>query len=442
MPTWVRWADDGSYEEHSQATVIYADGDSAPMPLSEVNAYTTLDQDSWEKIERVEITLPLDEDGRGKTDIVLVDTPGLNGNEELEARSIHQLGMSHVTIVVVPVDKIGRKSDVDLIKKARSIADRVMVVINRCDQHVKTGDGFERFREELRRRVPGLSHEAIYTLSAKRAFEGNAYRDGEEDLKNEFHRFCNDLRNAFEDPVAALQKRPLLLLREICKKEIDRIGKLEAECDTSIVKELEDLKESGVNLQRSQQETLRLSHEMLMGEVIIFQRFMKDEHPRIERKMTKFVNELDDELLEQGDLSEAGQYISKWLNESMQSSIFNRVSRLLTAAANRLIYDLECRGQDSALNLPKVASIQLNMAPLKDHANKASEELSRREDEIDGLKREVARCEAVVKTRKEKIETLGLQSAQLENLEAQRKQAVKNRNATWAEAESKSGVLH
>ena len=431
VPTWVRWADDGSYEEHSQATVIYADGDSAPMPLSEVSAYTTLDQNSWEKIERVEIALPLDEDGRGTTDIVLVDTPGLNGNEELEARSIHQLGMSHVTIVVVPVDGIGRKSDVDLIKKARSIADRVMVVINKCDQHAKTGDGFERFREELRRRVPGLSHEAIYTLSAKRAFEGNAYCDGEEDLKNEFYRFCNDLRNAFEDPVAALQKRPLLLLREICKKEIDRIGKLEAECDTSIVKELEIaeayLKESEVNLQRSQEETLRFSHEMLMGEVSIFQRFLKDEHPRIEREMARFVNELDDELLEQGDMSEAGQYVSKWLNESMQSSIFNRVSRLLKAAANRLIYDLESRGQDSALNLPKVDSIQLNMAPLKDHANKASEELSRREGEIDGLKREAARCEAVVKTRKEKIETLGLQSAQLENLEAQRKQAVKNR---------------
>jgi len=429
VPTWVRWADDGSYEEHSQATVIYADGNSAPMPLSEVSAYTTLDQDSWEKIERVEITLPLDEDGRGTTDIVLVDTPGLNGNEELEARSIHQLGMSHVTIVVVPVDGIGRKSDVDLIKKARSIADRVMVVINKCDQHAKTGDGFERFREELRRQVPGLSHEAIYTLSAKRAFEGNAYRDGEEDLKNEFYRFCNDLRNAFEDPAAALQKRPLLLLREICKKEIDRIGRLEAECDT--VKELEvaeaHLKESEVNLQRSQEETLRLSHEMLMGEVSIFQRFMDEEHHRIKREMARFVNKLDDELLEQGDLSEAGQYISKWLNESMQSSIFNRASRLLTAAANRLIYDLECRGQDSALDLPKVASIQLNMAPLKDHANKAREELSRREDEIDGLKREVARCEAVEKTRKEKIETLGLQSAQLENLEAQRKQAVKNR---------------
>ena len=430
VPTWVRWADDESYEEHSQATVIYADGDSAAMPLSEVSVYTTLDQDSWEKIERVEITLPLDEDGRGKTDIVLVDTPGLNGNEELEARSIHQLGMSHVTIVVVPVDGIGRKSDVDLIKKARSIADCVMVVINKCDQHAKTGDGFERFREELRRRVPGLSHEAIYTLSAKRAFEGNAYRDGEEDLENEFYRFCNDLRNAFEDPAAALQKRPLLLLREICKKEIDRIGKLEAECGTSIVKELEvaaHLKESEVNLQRSQEETLRLSHEMLMGEVSIFQHFMNEEHPRIERKMTKFVNELDDELLEQGDLSEAGQYVSKWLNESMQSSIFNRVFRLLKAAANRLIYDLESRGQDSALNLPKVASIQLNMAPLKDHADKASEELNRREDEIDGLKREVARCERVVKTRKKKIGTLGLQSAQLENLEAQRKKAVRDR---------------
>ena len=90
--------------------MIYVNGDSEAMPCPEVSAYTTLDQDSWEEIERVEIILPLDEDGRGKTDIVLVDTPGLNGNEELEARSIHQLGMSHVTIVVVPVDGSGERA--------------------------------------------------------------------------------------------------------------------------------------------------------------------------------------------------------------------------------------------------------------------------------------------------------------------------------------------
>ena len=221
-----------------------------------------------------------------------------------------------------------------------------------------------------------------------------------------------------------------MLLREICKKEIARIEKLEAECDT--VKELEvaeaHLKESKVNLQRSRDKILELSRKTLMGEVDIFQRFLDEKRSHIEQKMTEFVDEkLDDELLNRDDLGTAQQRVSERLNESMQSSIFNRASSLLKAVANRLIYDLECRGQDSALNLSKVASIQLNMAPLKDHANKASEELSRREDEIDRLKREGERCERAVKSRKEKIETLGRQSDQLENLEAQRKQAVKNR---------------
>ena len=432
VPTWVRWADDESFDENRQATVIYANGSSDAMPLSEVSAHTTLDRNSWEEIERVEITLPIDERGRGPTDMVLVDTPGLNGNEELEARSIHQLGMSHVTIVVVPVDGIGLNHNVELIKKARSIADRVMVVINKCDLHAKTGDGFEKYRNELRRLVPDLPHEAIYTISAKRAFDDNAYRDGEDELESEFYRFCDDLRkNVLEDPAAALKKRPLLLLREICKKGIACIEKLEAECDTSIVKELEaaeaHLKEAQVNLQRSQQEILQLSRKTLMGEVGIFQRFLDEERSRIEREMTKFVDELDDELLNRDDLRAARQCVSKWLNESMQSSIFNRVSSLLKAAANRLIYDLENRGQDSALNLPKVASIKLDMAPLKQQADKASEALSRREDEIDGLKREVARCERAVKMRKKKVETLGLQSAQLKNLEAQRKKAVRDR---------------
>ena len=432
VPTWVRWADDESSDEHQQATLIYENGDSDVMPLSEVTVHTTLDLGSWGAIERVEIILPQPIDGKERpTGFVLVDTPGLNGNPELEARSIHQLGMSHVTIVVVPVDGIGRKSDVELIKKARSIADRVMVVINKCDQYAKMGDGFEQYREELRRRVPDLPHEDIYTISAKRALNGNA-RDGEEELENEFYRFIVDMqKNVLEDPTAALQKRPLLLLREICKKEIARIEKLEAECDTSIVNELEateaHLKEAQVNLQRSREKILELSRKTLMGEVDIFRHFLNEERSHIEREMTKFVDELDDELLNRDDLKAARQCVSKWLNENIQGSIFNRASSLLKAVANRLIYDLENRGQDSALNLPKVASLKLNMAPLKQQADKASEALSRHEDEIDRLKGEVARCERAVKSRKKKVETLREQSAQLENLEAQRKRAVRDR---------------
>ena len=433
VPTWVRRADDESLDENRQATVIYANGSSDAMPLSEVSAHTTLDRDSWKKIERVEITLPKDEGEQGPTNMVLVDTPGLNGNKELETRSIHQLGMSHVTIVVVPVGGIELNHNVELIKKARSIADRVMVVINKCDKLAKTGDGFEKFRNALRRLVPDLPHEAIYTISAKRAFNDNAYQDGEDELESEFYRFYNDLQqNVLEDPTAALKKRPLLLLSEICKKEIARIEKLEAEFDTSIVKELEaaevHLKEAQVNLQRSQKEIIRLSRKTLMGEVGIFQRFLNKERSHIEQKMTKFVDEeLDDELLNRDDLRAAQQCVSEWLNGSMQSSIFNRVSSLLKAAANRLIYDLENRGQDSALNLPKVASIKLDMAPLKQQADKASEALSRREDEIDGLKQRVTRCKRAVKRKEKRVETLGLQSAQLENLEAQRKKAVRDR---------------
>ena len=268
VPTWVRWSHEECFDENRPATVVYANGDTDAMPLSEVSARTTLDEDAWETIERVEVALPVESE-RQLTGLVLVDTPGLNGNTELEARSMHQLGMSHVTIVVVPVDGIGRKSDAELIKKARSIADRVMVVINKCDQYAKMGDEFEQFREELRRRVPDLPREDIYTLSAKRAFEGGAYCEGEQELKNEEVRFMHDLRkSALEDPASALRKRPLLLLREICKAEIERIKKIEKECGAE--RELEEakkqLKEAEENLQRSLEKIRQLARETLMEE--------------------------------------------------------------------------------------------------------------------------------------------------------------------------------
>ncbi len=429
VPTWVWWADDESRDENRQATVIRVNGSRDTVPLYEVSAHTTLGSDSWGEIERVEITLPIDERERGSTDIVLVDTPGLNGNEELEARSIHQLGMSHVTIVVVPFDGIERESDIALIKKARSIAERVMVVINKCDRHAKTGDGFEKLRDALRRLVPDLPQEAIYTISAKRAFDDNDYRDGEDELKSQFYRFRDDLRkNVLEDLATALKKRPLLLLREICKKEIARIERLEAECDTSIVEELEaakaHLEEASVNLKRSQQEVLEFSRKMLMEEVYIFRSFLDAERSHIQEEMTKFVDELDEELLNRDDLRAARQRVSSWLNERMQSSIYNRVAGLLKAAANRLTYDLKSRRPDFTLNLSKEASIE---APLEQQADKAIEALSRHEDEIDRLKREFSRCEQAVKVREAEMRRLQKESVQLESLEAERKKAVRDR---------------
>ena len=436
VPTWVRWSNEEDLDEDRQATVIYTDGKEGFISLSEVSEHTTVDHDS-SKIERVEIMLPSDREGR-LTDLMLVDTPGLNSNLELEARSMHQLGMSPVTIVVVPVDGIGRNSDIELIKEARSIADRVMVVINKCDQRTKMGDGFEKYREDLHRRIPGLPHGDIYTLSAKRAFdtlvfESNAYRDGEEELKNEFCRFIYDLRkNALhKDPTVALRKRLLLRLREICKAEIVRIEKLEAEYDTSILEDLESaemrLKETTANLQRSLEEILRLARNTLMGELGYLQPFLTKELCRIRQEITKFVDGLEVELIEQDDLEVARTRMSKWLNKSIKKSIFDRVSRLLRASANRLIYDLENRGKVSAPDLPGVASIKPDMALLKQQADKASETLSRREDEIDRLKREVTRCERVVKMRETKVETLRRQSAQLERLEVKREEAKTNR---------------
>ena len=141
VPTWVWWVNDEDFDANRQATVVHTDGEADSMPLSQVSVHTTLDlASSWENIERVEIKLPRPIGVKDQsTGLMLVDTPGLNGNQELGSRSIHQLGMAHVTIVVVPVDGIGRKSDIDLIEEARSISDRVMVVIKTSVTNKKSG---------------------------------------------------------------------------------------------------------------------------------------------------------------------------------------------------------------------------------------------------------------------------------------------------------------
>ena len=365
VPTWVRWTNDEDFDDNRQAVVTYADGKSDAMPWSQVSAYTTVDQGTWEKIERVEITLPQPADGeRRPTGLVLVDTPGLNGNPQLEPRSIHQLGMSHVTIVVVPVDKIGRKTDSDLIEEALKIADRVMVVINKCDQQAKTGDGFEKFKEELRGRIPELLYKDIYTLSAKRGLDDAAYRDGEDELKKEFDRFAHDLGNALADAdrVSALRRRPVALLREICKGELVRIEKIDAESDSDASKDVElarkRLEDARRNLEHSQEEILRLARKTMANEIDGIQRFLDAMRPVVRREMEKFIDGLGDTLLDQDDLEAAKKKVSEQLGKRMQEPIFDRMSRLLKALARRLIFDLESRGVSRGrLDLPEVAPL-------------------------------------------------------------------------------------
>ena len=437
VPTWVRWADDEDFDENRQAVVIYENGESDAMPWSQVSAYTTVDQDTWEKIERVELTLPQPADGEERPiGLVLVDTPGRNGDPQVEARSMHQLGMSHVTIVVVPVDGIGRKTDAELIKEALKIADHVMVVINKCDQQAKMGDGFGKFKEELRRRIPELSYDDIYTLSAKRALDDAGYCDGEDELEEEIGRFAHDLqKNALADRDFAtfLRRRPVALLREICEEEIARIKEVDAESDTDASRDVEEarkrLGEARMNLERSQEGILRLARKTMANETDSVRRFLDEMRPDAEAKMRQFVDGLGDTLLDQDDLDAARKKVSNQLDERMTKPIFDRLSRLLKALARRLIFDLESRGVSrvNELNLPEVGHLQLDTATLEQQADIASQALRRRQNEVEGLKYEVEKCEREMKKRKAQVAEMGRQCAPLKRLEKQRKKAVSER---------------
>ncbi len=434
VPTWVRWADDENFNENRQAVVIYENGESDAMPWSQISAYTTVDQDTWEKIERVELTLPQPADREERrTGLVLVDTPGRNGDPQLEARSMHQLGMSHVTIVVVPVDGIGRKTDAELIKDALKIADRVMIVINKCDQQAKMGDGFGKFKAELCRRIPELSRKDIYALSAKRALDGTGYCDGEDEIEEEFGHFKHDLKNAFRDSATFLRSRPVALLREICEGEIARIKEVNAESDADASRDVEEvrkrLEEARMNLGRSQEGILRLARKTMANETDSVRRFLDEMRPDAEAEMRQFVDGLGNTLLDQDDLETARKKVSEQLDERMTKPIFDRLSRLLKALARRLIFDLEQRGVSKVneLNLPEVGHLQLDTATLEQQADIASQALRRRQNEVEGLKQEVGKCEREVKRREARVAELSRQCAPLKGLEKQRKKAVSER---------------
>ena len=432
VPTWVRWIDDEGYDENRRATVIRTNGESESMPLSQISAHTTLDQNSWEAIERVEITVPHTGDAdEPSTGLVLVDTPGLNGRSELEARSIHQLGMSHVTIVVVPVDGIETATNTGLIERALATADRVMVVINKCDQRM-TEAGYEPLREALHDRVPSpLGRENIYTLSAKRQFEGAIYQDHEQRLRSEFQRFANDLTDrVLPDPVHALEQRPVALLREICKAQIGILTRVDAECDTHATKELEAakdrLEDAEKDLEDSRESIERLARANMMGEVAILQAFLANVHAHVKGELRGFVDGLADTVVAPDDPEAARRSVSVWLDGKVRTTVLARVDRLLRASARRLVFDLEVRvaARTPRLNLKGVAPLRLDTAALERHANRANDALRQITDEIAALTHDVEACRRKRLKRQAEADRLKEQRAHLESLEAQRQAAV------------------
>ena len=340
--------------------------------------------------------------------------------------------MSHVTIVVVPVDGIGRRTDTALIEKALSIADRVMVVINKCDQY-KTDAGYENLREALHDRIPLLARENIYTLSAKRQFEDAIYQDDEHELRSEFQRFANDLKKALPDPDQALEHRPVSLLREICKARIDILTKLDAECDSHATNELDEAKARLDDMQRdledSRESIERLARVNMMGEVAILQAFLAKVHAHVRGELRAFVDGLADTVVAQDDPEAARRSVSVWLDGNVRKTVLARVDRLLRASARRLVFDLEVRvaARTPRLNLKGVAPLRLDTAALERHANRANDALRQITDEIDALTHDVEACRRKRLKRQAEADRLKEQRAHLESLEAQRQAAVTKR---------------
>ena len=405
------------------------------MPLSEVGAHTTLDRDSWKATERVEITLACDDDERHPTGIVLVDTPGLNGSSELEARSMHQLGMSHAVVVVVPYDGVGRQSDATLIRKALALADDVMVVINKCDKLPNSGDE-ERLRDALAGRIAGLDHERIYTISAKLQFEGAAYPDGKRQLADQFndfqHHLVNTLQSALKPTHSVLKGRPATVLRTICKTEIKRINELDAHRDAEDTERIDmaqrALDAAVADLEGSGTDILEIARKTTVEVRTSVEQFLDHLRPRVEAEMRAFVDAMPAADVTEGDLDSARERLSDWLRTHSQRLI-HRISSLLDATARRLMFDLEERVSQPAsrLHLSDTARVRLNTNSLKRKARIADEALSDLEDTVRALERRVADCQKELQALKDRLDEIDAHCAALNELREQRKRAVAKR---------------
>lgn len=450
VPTWVRWEDDDRFDESRQAVVVRTDGERIPMRLSEVGAHTTLDRDSWQATERVEIILPCDDDERHPTGIVLVDTPGLNGSSELEARSMHQLGMSHAVVVVVPSDGVGRQSDAALIRKALALADDVMVVINKCDR-LANSDELDRLRDALAGRIAGLDHERIYTISAKRQFEGAAYPDGERQLADQFndfqHHLVNTLQSALKPTHSVLKARPATVLRTICETEVKRIDELDAHRGAENTERIDmaqrALDAAVADLERSGTDILDITRKTTVEVRTSVEQFLDHLHPRVEAEMRAFVDAMPAATVTEGDLDSARERLSDWLRTHCQRLIHDRISSLLDATARRLIFDLEERIAQPAgrLHLPDTARVRLNTNSLERKARIADEALSGLEDTVRALGHGVADCRKELQARQDRLDEIDAHCAALHDLREQRRQAVAQKDGWGRSPRQRSSII-
>lgn len=162
----------------------------------------------------------------------------------------------------------------------------------------------------------------------------------------------------------------------------------------------------------------------MLEEANNLQKHLSKDQSRVRREMRGYVDGIDDAALLDLDLDVVRDRISSRLREVMQP-MYDRTSRLLRAAARRLIFDLEQRVRDvNDLDLPRVASLQLDTAAWEREADRASASLRRRSSEVEACRLSVEQCEQEVARLQKEERILGVQCDRLHELKTKRAAAV------------------
>jgi uncharacterized protein YjbJ (UPF0337 family) len=391
------------------------------------------------KVDRVELFI--DGDIPPPT-MTIVDTPGLNGRPELGTRTLRQMALAHVAVVVLALDRgIGTQLDVDAIAQVHKVASRVLIVINKGDCAAGE-ESARRVRQELVEKMddcgvkldPGL----VFVVSAKMQMEGSYSGSWGEALRCGFDGFLEALVEQLDEDwrVETLRKQPRVVLAGIAR----RLGEeLSQELATLEQGETADLEAERAALQTQEQRldealenVLGQAREDVAFEVQALTLFLQRSQRDLEGAARSRIEALSDEELQGGN--QAVVKLGNWLKSVLKQHAHQRVKAVFEAISRRLFRELEAQVQGQLrLKLPGLNPIRFDASSIDQRVKaRYSEQLGAAKDEVESAVRKHANLKRDLEQERLRLTSLRASLQELEQLRRALEHARQKREALGA----------
>jgi hypothetical protein len=439
-PTWLRSINDIDHSSSNPTTedvfVTLSSGEIEILSRSRLKEVSTLlGGRAYNDIERVELYT---DSTKFPKQFVLVDTPGLNGNPDLEKKTLHQIALSHVVLYVLAANQSpGSESDLQAIQRAYRCAGKMLLIVNKSD--CISIDSTHRLRDNLLTKLNKtdikLCGRDVFFVSGLASLEQiNLDKKTSEYLNHEMFRFYLRLQEGFDEEIRLeiLKQQPKIVIQDICRRITNqlnnKLASIESDACGNISIQLQNLKREMKSIDDSCENLLKLIRLDAFEESSDLAVFAKKKESNILNEILLYIEQLSDNNIQNNKI--VSLEISQYIQSNIKKSIIEPIRRSITSFAQRITRELTQTSSRLSIEFSGIESINIALNKTEQESTeKFSDYLIELSDKIKASKAKVNELSYEQTILQERIKKLQQQVNKIPSIRAQHKDTIRHREA-------------